>query len=126
MLSGFDESRSIQATLNPFAYSDRLLDLKEQLSKRLMWIIENKLTKKQKRIIYLYLQGLTQEEISKITGTNQSSIVKSMTGNTVYEGGKKRQYGGSFNKLKRLCNEDSETQEILKEIQEEITNPYDY
>lgn len=42
-----------------------LLDLKDKLAKRMWEIIEVGLTKRQKQVVYLYNDGLTQNEIAK-------------------------------------------------------------
>ena len=60
------------------------------------------LTTKQRKILDLTLEGLTQTEIADKLGLDQSSITKALYGNDVYEAGIKVRYGGMVNKLKYI------------------------
>ena len=103
--------------LQPFAYNEELLDLQDELKKRVWEIIEEGLTKRQKEVIKLYIQNKTQNEIAKQLGINQTSVHKVIKGNIDYKNGKKR-YGGAIKKISKLCQLDEKIQEILKQIQE--------
>ncbi len=116
MLSDFTNSDSIGARLNPFGYNDELDDLRERL-KESFWRIVGMLTKRQQQVIRLYCAGLTQIEIAKKLGVNQSSITKSINGNCDYKNGK-RNYGGGKRRLIKLAEKDPEIQEILAKIKE--------
>ena len=94
-----------------------LLDLKDKLAKRMWEIIEVGLTKRQKQVVYLYNDGLTQNEIAKKLGINQTSVHKVLKGN-IDNKNDKRRYGGAFKKINKLCKTDEKIIEILKEIQE--------
>src|SRR3989304_7038134 len=92
MLTEVAEADGIGAQLNPWGYNEELLDLKDQLKKSFWRIVDTQLTSRQKEVIHLYAQGLTQTEIAKKLKVNQSSITKSINGNCDYKSGK-RIYG---------------------------------
>jgi len=99
-------------------YNEELLDLQDQLKAAYWRLIETKLTERQKEVIKLIATGMTQMEVAKLLGINQSSITKSMHGNKDYSNNQRRSYGGSARKLVRLAAKDPEIQEILKKISE--------
>jgi DNA-binding CsgD family transcriptional regulator len=101
-------------------HDEQLLELKDQLLARLYEILPAKLTEHQWNVLQLLLKGHTQIEISKILGTNQSSIAHCINGNMHYYKGKRYETksGGLFKKIKRIAHEDVVIQRILKEIQE--------
>lgn len=117
MMGIFSNEDSISKKLNPFKYNEEILDLEDQLKKEFWRVVESSLTDRQKDVIKLYAQGLTQMEIAKKLKVNQSSITKSIHGNIDYKGNK-RCYGGSQRKLKKIIEEDSKIQEILRKINE--------
>jgi len=117
ILSDLSLAQGMTYRLQPFKYNEDLLDLKEQLKKRVWEIIEDGLTKRQKEVVKLYVKDKTQNEIAKSLGINQTSVHKVMKGNIDYKNGKKR-YGGAIKKITKLCQADDEIQKILKEIQE--------
>ena len=117
MLTEISDSASIYSQLNPFGYNEELLDLKDQL-KALFWkMVEEKLTPRQREVLKLYCDGLTQTEIANVLHVNQSSITKSMNGNCDYKKGR-RIYGGSKTRLKKLAESNTEIQEVLALIAE--------
>lgn len=116
MMSIFTNEDSMEKKLNPFTYNEEILELEDQLKKE-FWRIVETLTDRQKQVIKLYAQGLTQMEIAKKLNVNQSSITKSINGNVDYKNSK-RCYGGSSRKLKKLIDDDSKIQTILKKIKE--------
>jgi DNA-binding CsgD family transcriptional regulator len=105
--------------MQPSSYNEDFLDLKEQLLNRMWQIIDKGLTKRQKEVLKLSMEGLTQNEIAKILGINQTSVHKVLRGNIDYKTkDMKRRYGGAFKKISKLCQIDPEIQRILHEIQD--------
>ncbi len=117
MMMEMCESESIGAQLNPFGYNDELVELKEKLKAEFWRVVDSELTDRQKEVLHLYAEGLTQTEIAKCLGVNQSSITKSINGNTDYRNGK-RVYGGARKKIKKIIDKDQEIQRILGRIAE--------
>lgn len=115
MMCEFAESDSIRSRLDPWGYNEELLDLKDQLRIEFWRLVETKLTNRQREVIRLYADGLTQIEIAKKLNVNQSSITKSINGNCDYRNGK-RIYGGAKKKLGKLIELDPKIQEILSKI----------
>lgn len=102
-------------------YNEEYLELKDELFAAYWRMVETQLTTRQKQVLKLSAQGLTQIEIAKILSVNQSSITKSLNGNCDYRNGKKV-YGGCKKKLTRLANQDPEIQKIrarMNEIKDE-------
>lgn len=129
LMESFGNSDSISSRLNPFAYNEDLLDLQDQLKVE-FWRIVNMLTPRQQQVIRLYCDGLTQMEIAKKLGVNQSSITKSLHGNVDYSKKsskkntkKSKSYGGTHRKIQKIIEADEKIQEILekmRELREEI------
>lgn len=117
MLAEISDGDGVMSQLNPWKYNEELLDLKDQLKVEMWRLIDTQLTPRQKEVIHLWVEGLTQTEIAKKLGVNQSSITKSINGNTDYSGGKKI-YGGARKKLQKLAAKDEKIQLILKRIGE--------
>lgn len=113
----------IGAQLNPFGYNEEFLELKEKLRLAFWRLVEDNLTERQRQVIQLYSQGNTQIEIAKFLGVNQSSITKSMNGNTDYKNGKKV-YGGAKKKLIKIAQKDPEIKEIFARMAEIQSNNY--
>ena len=63
-------------------------------------------------------EGKTQIEIAKLLHVNQSSITKSINGNTDYRNKNKRIYGGAKKKIMRLAEKDLEIQNIFRRMAE--------
>lgn len=122
MLESFSNQESISKRLNPYKYNDEAEELKDQLCECFRRIIKEHLTSRQREVIELYtIEELTQQEIAKKLGVNQSSITKSLNGNVDYKNGK-RVYGGTKRKIEKIIETDPEVQKILArlhEIQEE-------
>jgi len=124
------EDDGMASMLNPFAYNEEEEELKEELRLAFWRLVDTKLTSRQKEVITLYCQKLTQTEIAKLLSVNQSSITKSMNGNCDYNKGKDENkgkdgkngnrinYGGSKKKLSRAAEEDEQIQIILKKLRE--------
>jgi len=117
MMMEMCEAESIGAQLNPFGYNDELVELKEKLKVEFWRVVDDELTSRQKEVLHLYAEGLTQTEIAKCLGVNQSSITKSINGNTDYRNGK-RVYGGARKKIRKIIDKDIEIQRILLRISE--------
>jgi DNA-binding CsgD family transcriptional regulator len=117
MLAEVADTDGIMALMSNGAYNEELLELKEQLRKAFWRLVDTKLTDRQKEVVHLYAQGLTQTEIAKKLQVNQSSITKSMNGNCDYRNGR-RTYGGVKKKIKRLAEQDEEVQSIILRIRE--------
>lgn len=117
MLENFSNDDSISYRLNPFQYNEDLLDLEDELKIEFWRIVDTLLTKRQKEVIQLSALGLTQTEIAKKLNVNQSSITKSIHGNTDYKG-KKKVYGGSKRKILKIIENDDKIRSILKRMQE--------
>lgn len=113
----FSESQGMAGYLNHSEYNEELYELKEQLKKAFWRIINSELTPRQREVIKLTAQGMTQTEIAKILHVNQSSITKSLNGNCDYKNGK-RVYGGAKKKLRRIAANDQEINDILERIAE--------
>jgi predicted transcriptional regulator len=115
MMEAFCNEDSIYNKLNPFQYSEDLLDLEDELKKEFWRIVDTLLTPRQKEVIRLYADGYTQMEIAKILNVNQSSITKSINGNVDYKNGK-RIYGGARKKIRKIIESDNKIKDILERI----------
>lgn len=125
LLNNFSTEEGIGAYFNSCSTSEEFKQLRIQLLKEVMYIIENNLTDKQKEIMKMtYLDGKTQNEISIELGRHQTAIHKALKGNIDYGNNKKR-YGGALKKIKKLCSKNKKVQGILvkmREKHEENTN----
>lgn len=120
----YNNSQSIGSHLNPFKYDEKLLDLQDQLMARVWEVIELICTEKQKEILNLYfVDGYTQQEISRKLKICQASVVKSMQGNKDYKYIRKI-YGGTLPKLKKALLKDPIYLDLLKQIQENKEEKY--
>jgi len=117
MLESFCNEDSISARLNPFEYSEDLIELEEQLKKEFWRVVDTLLTPRQREVIRLYGDGYTQMEIAKMLNVNQSSITKSLNGNVDYKNGKKI-YGGATKKIRKIIENDQAIKDILQKIQQ--------
>lgn len=94
-----------------------LQDLDEQLHHHLQTMIDTDITARQKQILLMYASGMTQMEIASELDVNQSSVTKSLNGNTDYSKGHKV-YGGLKNKFVKLIRNNMEIRPIMKQIHE--------
>jgi predicted DNA-binding protein YlxM (UPF0122 family) len=117
MMEAFPNEESISHRLNPFEYSEDLLELEDELKKEFWRIVNELLTDRQKQVIKLYADGYTQMEIAKMLNVNQSSITKSLNGNVDYKNGKKI-YGGAKKKIIKITESDDKIKEILSKMRE--------
>lgn len=116
-LAEYSDSRGLTWQNYSEDSKEELLDLKERLLKAFWRIVDTQLTGRQREVLKLSAQGLTQIEIAKKLNVNQSSVTKSIHGNTDYRNGK-RIYGGAKKKLCRIAAKDVEIQEIFKRMAE--------
>ena len=105
MMTEVCDSDGIGAQLNPWGYNEELFELKDKLKAAFWRIVDTQLTSRQKEVIHLYAEGLTQTEIAKKLNVNQSSITKSINGNCDYRNGRKV-YGGARKKLRKIADKD--------------------
>lgn len=117
MMEAFSNEDSIHSRLNPFAYNEELLLLEDQLKEEFWRLVEDLLTDRQKAVLKLASEGLTQMEIAKKLKVNQSSITKSLNGNVDYKNGR-RTYGGSKRKILKLIENDDKIKNILAKMSE--------
>jgi DNA-binding CsgD family transcriptional regulator len=117
MMEAFCNEDSICHRLNPFEYSESLIDLEDQLKKEFWRVVDTLLTPRQREVIRLYADGYTQMEIAKMLNVNQSSITKSLNGNVDYKNGKKI-YGGARKKIKKIIENDDKIKDILAQMVE--------
>jgi DNA-binding CsgD family transcriptional regulator len=121
MLTEMADSEGYGSSLNPYAYDEEELELKDRLKAAFWRLVDTKLTNRQREVINYYCDGYTQTEIAKILNVNQSSITKSINGNCDYKNNK-RVYGGAKKKLQKVAEFDSDVIEILKELKEIQSN----
>ena len=117
MMESFCNEDSIKDRLNPFKYNEDLINLEDELKKEFWRIVNSLLTDRQKEVIRLLSDGLTQMEIAKKLEVNQSSITKSINGNVSYLKGRTT-YGGAKKKLKKIIQSDEKIIEILRKMME--------
>lgn len=115
----WSNSDSLYAHINPYQYNEQYLDLKDDLLARFWQLAKNVLTPLQLSIITMYAEGMTQKEIAKKLGVNQSSVSKNILGNTDYsDDTHSKQFGGSMKKLRKAVQEDSIMQEIVEKMKD--------
>ena len=116
-LAEYSDSQGLTGQNNTVKSQEELLDLKDQLIKAFWRIVDTQLTSRQKEVLKLCAQGLTQIEIAKRLNVNQSSITKSINGNTDYRNGK-RIYGGARKRICKIAANDIEIQNIFRRMAE--------
>jgi DNA-directed RNA polymerase specialized sigma subunit len=94
MMVEFAEEDGLSVSRDSEAYEE-FLDCKERLVAAFWRLVNNDLTSRQKEVIHLYCQRLTQTEIAKKLNVNQSSITKSLNGNCDYRNGKRVRWKGA-------------------------------
>lgn len=119
LLNNFSNEEGMSSFLSTCSVSERFKELRSELLKEVMMIIENCLTKKQREVMVMtYLDGKTQNEISEELGKHQTTVHKILKGNIDYCNNKKR-YGGALKKIRKLCAKSKRIQSILQEIKDE-------
>ena len=115
-MESFSNDESLHKRLNPFAYNEDIITLEDELKVEFWRMVNENLTPRQREVVRLYSDGYTQQEIAKSLNVNQSSITKSLNGNTDYQNGSKRVYGGLKKKMKKIIQTDPKIKEILQKI----------
>jgi predicted DNA-binding protein YlxM (UPF0122 family) len=121
VLKQCDNSQGLYAALNPFAYSEAVLELQDRLKERLWELVAEVCTEHQQEVLRMLADGYTQHEVAKALRVNQSSITKCLNGNHDYRyttKGKFRRYGGIIPKLRKAISRDPECQELIAAIAE--------
>jgi len=108
---------SLGSQLNLAKYSEEFYVLRQRLMKEVLRIINFNLTKRQKEVVTLRLQGKTQIQIAEQLGIHQTTVHKLLMGNIDYANNKKR-YGGAIKKLQKICAKDEKVSIILAEMEE--------
>lgn len=116
-LSNFSNEDSISFFFSETDYSEEIEILRDKLLDRVKNIISKRLTPHQKKVILLFLEGNTQEEIASVMDIHQTGVHKAIHGNIDYMGEQRRRYGGIIKKLKRICFEDKVIREVLRDIE---------
>ena len=117
-LNNFSNERGISSILQENQIDDEILKLREVLLDELYQIMfGNYLTDHQKKILFMRLEGKTQNQIADHLGITQSAVHKALHGNIDYQNNKKR-YGGIIKKLKKICDNNKKIQEVLIKIDE--------
>jgi len=118
LLNNFSTEEGISAYFNSCAISEEFQNLKQDLLKEVLSIINNCLTEKQKEVMRMtYIEGKTQNEISSELGKHQTTIHKILQGNIDYNNQKKR-YGGALKKIRKLCANSEKIQGILVKMRD--------
>lgn len=95
-----------------------LRELQAELMERFWSWAPSVLTARQWQVLQMvYREGRTQKEVAKILDCNQSSIVKSISGNCDYRNGR-HVYGGALPKLRRLAMMEPGIRDCLSRISE--------
>lgn len=95
-----------------------LLDLDEDLRLRMWQHIDLHLTANQRAILQLVYLDYTQWEIADKLGINQSSVHKTLHGNSDYSGPTMKRYGGIGKKLTKIILHDPDIRAIMQKIEE--------
>jgi predicted transcriptional regulator len=113
--NNFANQDTIDYALNPYRYDEKLLNLQDQLKEQVWKMASEVCTDIQWKCLTMYCNGMTQCEIAKELGVNQSSITKCLNGNVDY-GNDKKVYGGVTKKLKKAAENNKAIQSILAQI----------
>ena len=117
-LNNFSTDRGIGHILENSGSSEVMTELRKKLIDELYKIIfSDHLTEHQKKIIFMRLEGQTQNQIAEHLGITQSAVHKAIHGNIDYKNNKKR-YGGIIKKIQKLSKNNEKIQDILKKMKE--------
>lgn len=117
-LNNFADNRGIGHILENSGPSEEMVEFRKQLVQELYKIIfSDHLTEHQKKIIFMRLEGQTQNQIADHLGITQSAVHKAIHGNIDYKNNKKR-YGGIIKKIQKLSKNNESIQDILKKMQD--------
>jgi DNA-binding CsgD family transcriptional regulator len=113
----FDTDKPIQYN-EQHSRSEEFLDITEQITKLIWSLIDQTCTPTQLENIELIKNGATQHEVATQLEINQSSVVKTLQGNTRYysDGGKKG-YGGAFRKIRGALILNDQFRELCLQLQ---------
>jgi len=127
MMAEFSEAQGLVENYSP-EDKEQLLELREELKIAFWKLAKDNLTKRQYQVLELLALNMTQTEISKKLHVNQSSITKSINGNCDYKNSKdknskegtikRKVYGGSKKRLRKLAEKDPVIQELFDKIAE--------
>lgn len=116
ILNNISNEEGLEAFLESHSISQEFQDLKEQLLEEVMSIVNTCLTDNQKQIVkMIYVDGKTQDQVSKELGKHQTTIFKGLKGNQDYANGGKR-YGGAIKKIRKMCAKNEKVQKILEKM----------
>jgi hypothetical protein len=115
-------------------YTERFYELEDELIKLVYKEMTRSLNLYQRMCLtMLYIEGMSQVEIAKVFGVNQSSVVKCMQGNTMTclipddprgkrtkTGNWVMKYGGALKKIRNACLANEEICRILEEMRDEV------
>lgn len=91
-------------------------ELDQKLDTAFHDFLKTTLTPHQFEVYTLYASGLSQIEVAAILGCNQSSVVKTISGNSDYSTGKKVIYGGTGRKIQNNIRKDDLIIRIMRQI----------
>ena len=117
ILNDFPIDDGLGMFLNVSKFSEEFYELRQELICEVLRVVNSELTPRQKEVVNLRLENLTQIEIAEKLSLHQTTIHKIISGNIDYANGKKR-YGGALKKLKKLCAKDEKILEILKKMED--------
>jgi len=117
MLNDFPFCDGLGEFVNLSKYSEEFYNLRQQLIKEVLRIIDSELTPRQAEVVKLRLLNMTQTQIAEKLGIHQTTVHKLLMGNIDYANNKKR-YGGAIKKLKKVCARDSKILSILEKMEE--------
>lgn len=117
LLNDFPLDVGLGTQLNLSSVSEEFFELRQQLLDEIMHIIKLNLTKRQREVILLRLEGKTQMQIATMLRLHQTTIHKILHGNIDYFNEKKR-YGGAIKKIKKICFKNPTILSIIKQMEE--------
>ena len=118
ILDVYSSSDAVFRRLNPFQYSEEVLELEDQLREEFWRVLRDNLTPKQLRMVELLAEGKTQTETSRELSCNQSSITKNLKGSKEIGPDGRIINGGIVKKIRAIVKDDERINEILRQIAE--------
>ena len=116
VMNDFPLGEGLGYQMNLSKYSEEFFNLKQSLMKEVIRVVNTSLTKRQREVVTLRLQGKTQMQIADQLGIHQTTVHKLLCGNIDYRHNKKRRYGGAVKKLQKVCEKDEKILSILEEM----------
>lgn len=115
-LESFDTTQDISG-LAKVDNKEQLLELQEQLIKRIWELVELQCTDIQKITLKMrWINGMTQQEIADIRGVAQNTIQKTLSGQVHNNG--RYTYKGAYGKIRESLIKDEIGSKILQQIKE--------